>query len=370
MKEAVENNINPAGNVLIVLVVCAICILAAFFFSTLVMIVLRRIIPSENLEEQVKKFVPAPLRVLLIFTVLRISYSNITQFRNVHGEWDTWVYKILASLIIISMTWFLVAWCKVWENQGLKKLNEVSGEMQRTRYIRTQITVIRRLVSAILGAITVLLCVVVMFPAVRQFGASIFASAGVISVVLGLAAQSTLGNMFSGIQIALTGAVRIGDTVRISVDNGKVEEITMTYVVIRLWDDRRIIVPSNYFTSNPFENWSINDEELSGTVNLDLDWNVPIAQLRQVFQEIMETEPNWDGRIASLKVASAVNGWVRVQVIVSAISLPELRDLQASVRERLVTWVQTHAKEAFPKGQSMPVRDTTEVLDAGANSVG
>src|SRR3712207_3167437 len=164
------------------------------------------------------------------------------------------------------------------------------------------------------------------FPGARAAGTSLFASAGVLSVVAGLAAQSSLANVFAGLQLAFTDAMRGDDVVVVGGERGRIEEITMTYIVVHLWDDRRLILPSTYFTTTPFQNWTRRQADLLGTVEMDLDWSVPVDEMRQELTRLLEASDLWDGRVGVLQVTEATGGYVRVRALASARDAPTLFD--------------------------------------------
>jgi len=215
------------------------------------------------------------------------------------------------------------------------------------RRVRTQLAVVRRLIYVILFVIATG-AVLLTFPGVQAVGTSVLASAGVISVVAGLAAQSTLSNLFAGMQLAFSGAIRVDDVVVVEQQWGRIEEITLSYVVVHIWDDRRLVLPCTYFTQNPFENWTRTSSELLGAVEFDLDWRVPTGRMREELDRILENASLWDGRTKVLQVTDAIGGFVHVRVLVTARDAAALFDLRALVRERLVEWLQREAPEALP----------------------
>jgi hypothetical protein len=217
---------------------------------------------------------------------------------------------------------------------------EIADEDRQWRRIRTQVTVLRRLAIAlvvILGAAAILMT----FPRFSDIGTTVFASAGVLSVVAGLAAQTSLGAVFAGMQIAFSGAIRVGDVVQLEDGQwwGRIEEITLSYVVVRLWDERRLVLPCTYFTTEPFENWTRSATEIMGTVEFDVDFSVPFADMRAELDRLLADSELWDGRRGVLQVTDAIGGVVRVRIVVSAPNAGALFDLRCAVREGMVDWV-------------------------------
>jgi small-conductance mechanosensitive channel len=218
----------------------------------------------------------------------------------------------------------------------------------RARRAQTQLTVLRRITIAVVGVLAVG-AALYTFPAVRGLGASVLASAGLLGVIGGLAAQSTLSNLFAGMQLAFGDRLRIDDVVVVEGEWGRVEELTLGYVTIRIWDERRLILPTSYFTTTPYVNWTRSGSQILGTVELDVDWTVPVPEMREELQRYVSEHPLWDGRRVTLQVTSATGGLVRVRPLVSAADSGKVWDLQCAVREHLIEWVRAHYPYALPR---------------------
>lgn len=232
------------------------------------------------------------------------------------------------------------------------ELNETS----HSRRIRTQMQIVVRVLIAVVW-ICALAGALLTFPTFRAVGTSLIASAGLLSIVAGLAAQSSLSNIFAGMQIAFSDALRVGDLVVFDDQMGSVEEITLTYVVVRTWDDRRWIVPSSHFTTKAFENWTRRQAQMLGTVEFDLDWLVPVEAMRVELLRLVAASDLWDGRSVNLQVTESTGGQVRIRAVVSAASSGDLWDLRCYVREEMINWLQKHAVYALPRTRLEP--DTT-----------
>jgi hypothetical protein len=207
---------------------------------------------------------------------------------------------------------------------------------------------LRRIVVALVAVLGIAV-VLTTFPQVRAVGASMLASAGLAGVIAALAAQSVLGNVFAGLQLAFSDAVRLDDVVVVDKHWGRVEEITLSYLVVRIWDDRRLVVPSSYFAGHPFENWTRRESAVLGTVEIDLDWAVPVAEMREELQRVVTETQLWDERVSLLQVTDAIGPYVRIRCLVSAADAPTLWDLRCLVRERLVEWVREHRPQSLPR---------------------
>ncbi|WP_129788895.1 mechanosensitive ion channel family protein [Promicromonospora panici] len=265
---------------------------------------------------------------------------------------DPWLpvleHVVLVS-VILSSAWMVATIALVIEDRALHRVgNRLSG--RHARRLRTQIMVVRRLT---IGLVSVVACAAVLFtfPEARTASASLLASAGVLSVIAALAAQSSLGNVFAGLQIVFSDAVRVGDVVVVEGEWGRIEDITLAYVVVGIWDERKLILPCTYFTSTPYENWTRQSSEVLGTVEIDVDFRVPLDDMRAELRRIVTESPLWDGRVVSLQVTSAVSGVVRARALVSGADSSALWDLRCEVREGLVSWLQREAPDALPRSR-------------------
>jgi small-conductance mechanosensitive channel len=284
-----------------------------------------------------------PFRLLLVAILLWVSFDVTWPL----SGWMTRIDHGFQILVIVAGGWLVGALLSAVITHAISRYRIDVVDNRYARKVRTQLAIVRRLVFVVV-AIVVLGAVLLTFPAVQAVGTSVLASAGVVSVIAGLAAQSTLANVFAGIQLAFSDAIRVDDVVVVDQQWGRIEEITLSYVVVRIWDDRRLVLPSTYFTTTPFENWTRTSSELLGSVDLDLDWRVSPARMRDELERIMASAPLWDGRTKVLQITDAVGGSVHVRILVSAKDAPTLFDLRCSVRERMIDWLQRDAPEALP----------------------
>lgn len=253
-------------------------------------------------------------------------------------------------VVILAGTWF-VARVMLGVEAAVVRHVERSAT-KRAKRIQTQFQIVRRVLVVsiwVMGIAGVLMT----YPTARAAGASIFASAGVISVIAGLAAQSTLGNVFAGLQVAFSDSLRVDDVVIVNGEYCVVEEITLTYVVVKVWDGRRLIVPSSKLTTETFENWTRRDSDMMGKVYFDLDWQVPIDAMRSEMHRCLQASDLWDGRTAVLQVDSAEGGRVRIAILVSAVDSAKLTDLRNYTREHMVKWIQKSVPKALPYSRNL-----------------
>jgi hypothetical protein len=261
----------------------------------------------------------------------------VRQTSEASDSWRGWVDHTLLIILIAAITWLVTSLVRAAERRMIAAYGvgeEISDADRKWRRVRTQVTVLRRLAIAIvviLGGAAILMT----FTSFNDIGTTVFASAGVLSVVAGLAAQTSLGAVFAGMQIAFSGAIRVGDVVQLEDGQwwGRIEEITLSYVVVRLWDERRLVLPCTYFTTEPFENWTRSATEIMGTVEFDVDFSVPFSDMRAELDRLLAENDLWDGRRGVLQVTDAVGGVVRVRIVVSASNAGALFDLRCAVRE-------------------------------------
>ena len=211
----------------------------------------------------------------------------------------------------------------------------------------TQVSVLLRCADVLVLVITVGAALMTFEP-VRQYGVSLFASAGVAGIVAGLAARPVLSNLFAGVQLAMTQPIRIDDAVIVENESGSIEEITSTYVVVRLWDWRRMIVPLTYFIERPFQNWTRETAALIGSAFFYLDYRAPVGAIRDKLNEIVKASKNWNGQVVNLQVTDTKQGTIELRALMSANSAGQAFDLRCEVREKIIEFLQQKHPEALP----------------------
>lgn len=280
-----------------------------------------------------------PFRWFGVVVILRVTIGTVVS--------PGWKHAFGLALIATG-AWLLAGILTALERMATSQLRIGEADNLRARRAQTQLAVVHRFTIVII-AILALGAMLMTFPGARAAGTSLLASAGIIGAIAALAAQQLLGNVFAGLQMAFSDAVRLDDVVIVEGEWGRVEEITLTYVVVHVWDDRRLVMPTSYFMSKPFENWTRTGAALMGTVEIDLDWSVDTDKMREELEDILQDTDLWDGRTNVLQVTDATNTLVRVRALVSAKDAPTLWDLRCLVRERLVNWIQTHEPDSRPR---------------------
>src|SRR6056297_775213 len=265
-----------------------------------------------------------------------------------HANEAGWPRPLLVTLLIAGMGLLLVRLVYVLEDALLHRMQMDVADNLRARKFHTQFRILRRvlaLVIWVLAGSTILL----QFDGFRQFGSGLLASAGIASLVIGFAAQRTLGNLIAGFQIAITQPIRLDDVVVVENEWGRIEEITLTYVVVKIWDERRLVLPIAYFLEKPFTNWTRQTSEILGTVFLHVDYSVPIDALREKLKELVKDHEDWDGRVAEIVAFESRATTLEIRALVSARDSGAAWRLRCHAREGLVTYLQQNYPTALPR---------------------
>ncbi len=258
------------------------------------------------------------------------------------------VQHVLLVLVIIGVGWLCVKAVRVAEDVVTARFNVAAADNLHAREVFTQMRGFRNVGSFVVIVVT-LAFVLMTFEQVRQLGTGLLASAGVAGIVLGFAAQKSIATLLAGIQIAITQPIRVDDVVIVEGEWGKIEEITLTYVVVKIWDLRRLIVPIGYFIDKPFQNWTRTEAKLLGTVELRLDYSVPIDEVRSELKRILDASEHWDGETWGLQVTDADDRTILLRPLMSAKDAGEQWNLRCEVREKLITYVRENFPGALPR---------------------
>jgi small-conductance mechanosensitive channel len=273
----------------------------------------------------------------------------------------TWVtQKGVGILFIVALSFLIVHGINATQAALLSQQRLDVPDNVSARRIYTQVSVIRKvIVTAVVIVATG--SILMLFDPVRQFGTSILASAGIAGIVLGFAAQKTLGNVLAGIQIALTQPLLIDDIVVVEGEFGQIEEITLTYVTVRTWDLRRLILPITYFVEKPFQNWSRVSTDLLGAVILYLDYHAPIGEIRKELKRLVENNPKWDRKVCGLQVTDTKQTTIEVRALVSSIDPGKISDLRCEVREGLIEFLCRNYPESLPRQRNVDEPSDEEI---------
>jgi small-conductance mechanosensitive channel len=329
-----------------------VAVAAALAVAWLLGALLRLLARRWSLAGELSRRTRFPVRLVLVWVAIWVTLRLTIE----PSSWTPGVEQALTILLIASIAWLLVQIVRLIESAVKARFPAEEPDSRHSGRVRTQIQVLRQILEALVVVVAFSVALLT-FPGMRAVGASLLASAGLLSIVAGIAAQTSLANLFAGMQIAFSDAIRLDDVVVVEGEWGRIEEITMTYVVVHVWDDRRLILPSTYFTTTAFENWTRRDANLLGTVEFDVDWTVPVDEMRAEMNHLLAETDMWDRRVSVLQVTDAVGGYVRVRILVSAANAPTLFDLRCYLREGLVAWLSQHAEGGLPRMRRQEVED-------------
>jgi small-conductance mechanosensitive channel len=305
--------------------------------------VLTRVTRGMPVAATVVRFVRPAARWWLMFVALQVVWQ---------GAPDTvpmidGIRQINSLLLLACLTWVAIR-AVAGVAQGVIDQHPVNVvDNLNARRIHTQARVLSRTVMVVLGLAGTAL-MLMTFPGARQFGTSLLASAGVVGLVVGMAAQPVFGNMIAGLQLALAQPIRLDDVLIVDGEWGRVEEITATYVVLAIWDQRRLIIPLRWFIENPFQNWTRNSADIIGTVFLWVDYRMPLEPLRAEAQRLCEAAPEWDRRLCLLQVTEAGERSMQLRLLATASNSSLAWDLRCRVREGLIVFIQRECPQYLP----------------------
>jgi small-conductance mechanosensitive channel len=280
-------------------------------------------------------------------------------------EYDAVVARASSLFFLVAVSWLLFQIVAVGERFILIRYDVSRSDNLRARQIYTQVHILKQTLHVII-TVVMLAAGLMMFDTVRSLGASVLASAGVIGIIVGFAAQRTIANLFAGFQLAMTQPIRIDDVVIVENEWGRIEEITLTYVVVRIWDLRRLIVPLSYFIERPFQNWTRAQSDILATVFLYTDYAVPVDAMREELKRILAQAPDWDGKVCVLQVTNASDRSVELRALASAADASKAWNLRCEIREKLIFFVQQNYPDSLPRVRAEMRQSARDGATAGS----
>jgi len=299
------------------------------------------------IDDLIVKHCYKPLLWTIVVFVIRLTLSTALIEKS-EEERLAGVNHLLSLVLIGVVSWLLIRIVSVLEEYVVSRFQVDVKDNLRARKIHTQLRVLKRIVVITVGVVA-LASMLMTFPKVRQLGTAMLASAGIIGIVVGMAAQRTIGAFIAGLQIAFTQPIRVDDVVIVENEWGRIEEITLTYVVVRIWDLRRLIVPITYFIERPFQNWTRVTADILGAVFLYADYTVPVDAIREEFQRLLKESELWDGKVCVVQVTNTSERAVEVRALMSASDASAAWGLRCHVREKLVDFIRTKYPQALPR---------------------
>jgi small-conductance mechanosensitive channel len=322
----------------------ATVVLVALLAEVAVRRLLPRVVRDRTLAEELHARCHWPLRALVAFTAVWLVLPGARLRPSLYAS----IAHLLLIGTVVAGAWLAERAVRVAEDALMRRFEMDAPTSLRARRARTQVRVLGRVVVA--GIVVLALATVLLtFPQGRTIGASLLASAGIAGILAGVAARSTVGNLIAGLQIAFAEPIRLDDAVVVEGEWGNIEEITLTYVVVRIWDRRRLVLPSSYFVEQPIENWTRYSADIVGTVMLFVDYATPVDDVRAEFERIVGESKLWNGQTAILQVVDTTERTMVLRAVVSADSAPNVWDLRCEVRERMLAWLRSEHPEALPR---------------------
>lgn len=331
------------------------------FFSTLIFVILffliffvyryvfsilkRKIVSSSNrIDNFIINLFKIPALWLIYWFFLKI-YSTLF-----FSELDLFPYLEHANslLIIFSITWILIKVIKAGEYYLLSRLDLNAADNLKARISLTQITVFKGIATSVI-IILALSISLLTFEKARAIGISLLTSAGIIGIIVGFAAQKSIGLILAGIQIAITQPIRLDDVVIVENEWGRIEEITLTYVVVKIWDERRLILPVTWFLEKPFQNWTRSNADIIGTIFIKVGFDFPVERFREILPDMLKGNSNWDERVLNVQVTEAAEYFKEVRILVSSSNSSKNWDLRTEIREKLINYVNENYPDSFAK---------------------
>lgn len=308
-----------------------------------------------------QKHLGKPARAIFVITCLFLVQPSLPVSPSFHHN----VRETLAIAMVLSLGWFTAGMVYVVQNVFLRRFDLYATDNVRARRIHTQFQLFRRVVITFIFLITVGIALYTFHDQrLWQAGTGLLASAGLATLVLATAAKSTASNFLAGMQIALTEPIRIDDVVIVQGEYGRIEEINSSYVVVKCWDLRRLVVPLSYFIENSFQNWTRTSADLLGTAFLYLDYTVPVEPLRKQLQEIVAGSKQWDGNVCGLQVTDLKERTMEIRCLISTRNSSDNFDLRCIIREQMMAFVREKYPEGFPRARFLAQAERQEEAQA------
>lgn len=333
-------------NLVISSAVFLVVLLLVFFLTTYLFKRLKRYVKKtpNQLDDFILELFRVPALWFLFWILFKIfSVISLNEF-----AFAGYLAHINTVLLILSVGWILTKFIKAGAYYLQNNLDVNSPDNLHARKSLTQIKVFQNIANSII-IIVALSISLLTFDEARTIGMSLLTSAGILGIIVGFAAQKSIGMILAGIQIAITQPIRLDDVVVVEKEWGRIEEITLTYVVVKIWDERRLILPITWFLENPFQNWTRTGSEIIGSVFLYVDYSLPIADLRTELDRFLKNNQNWDGRVMNIQVTEASDKSKELRILLSSADASKNWDLRAEAREHFIDFINSKYPNAFAR---------------------
>jgi len=285
-----------------------------------------------------------------IIILVHIGLFVSLQYVQIDLETKELVRKILNVTITFTIAWLIMSIINIGKNMLLRQFDVSSEDNLEARKLHTRFGILEKILFVIIIFIAIATALM-NFDSIRQIGISLFASAGIAGIIIGFAAQKMIGTFLAGVQLAITQPIRIDDVVIVEGEWGRIEEINLTYVAVRIWDKRRLIVPTTYFIEKPFQNWTRISADILGTVFIYTDYSIPFNDIRAELERLVRESEYWDGKVVNLQITNAKESTVEMRALMSAKDSPSAWNLRVYVREKLIEYIKNNHPECLPKSR-------------------
>lgn len=336
-----DNSVNSTAIILMVIVIVVFLFVYLFIYKRLK-------IYTRKTENKWDNFILDTFKIPLLWLLVWIMIKSFAHlFLN---DLNVFKYFIHANniVLILSVGWILVKFVKLGTHMLHKRLNINASDNLNARIKLTQLTIFENIADTVIIIVTISV-VLMTFDGARVIGKSLLTSAGIAGIIIGFAAQKSIGMFLAGIQIAITQPIRIDDVVIVEGEWGRIEEITLTYVVVKIWDERRMMLPVNYFLEKPFQNWTRTSANIMGTVFFYVGYDLPVQAIRDFVPQILKDNPNWDGRVFNVQITNSNELYKEMRILVSSSDASKNWDLRTEVREKVIDFIQANYPECFAK---------------------
>lgn len=345
MEELFSNTPEP-DNLWIPILVSAVVLIATWVVGVWMTRTLRKIM-RQRLKtglDNVFNLVKTPIKLLLVSIAISILNFYFQDY------WTVETSQLVFLLLVFIISWLGIALVRSIKHFVLSGYDIQHEDNLKARKMHTQMRVFERIMIVLIAFIS-LAVALLSFEKIREIGLSLLASAGIAGLILGFAAQKSLSLLLAGFQIAITQPIRLEDAVIVEGEWGWIEEITLTYVVVRIWDRRRLVVPINYFIEKPFQNWTRHSADIMGTVFIYVDYGFPVEKMREEMTRLLPRIPEWDGNVNVLQVTNCTEKTMELRALVSASNSPKAWDLRVRLREELIAFMQREYPQYLPKAR-------------------
>jgi small-conductance mechanosensitive channel len=285
-----------------------------------------------------------------IIILIHIGLFLALQYVQAEPETKDLIRKILNVTVTFSIAWFIMSIINAGKILLLRYFDISSEDNLEARKLHTRFSILEKTLFGIIIFIAVATALM-NFESIRRIGISLFASAGIAGIIIGFAAQKLIGTFLAGVQLAITQPIRIDDVVIVEGEWGRIEEINLTYVVVKIWDKRRLIVPTTYFIEKPFQNWTRVSADILGTVFIYTDYSVPFNEIRKELEQVVRENEDWDGQVVNLQITNATESTVEMRALMSAKDSSSAWNLRVYVRERIIEYIKNNYPECLPKSR-------------------